>query len=151
MAKYQVGRGIDKYISQLEKISNLTPQTCGKVVYDGAKIVTDAVHQAISQLPDSDCDEKQKAGLISGLGIASMRNQNGYYNVKVGFDGYNSKITKKFPKGQPNMMIARAIISGTSFHPHKNDFVRKAVNSSKTMAEAAMRKRFDDEMRKQIK
>lgn len=150
MAKYQVGKGIDKYISQLENIASLTPQTCGKVIYDGAKVVTDAVHQAINSLPDSDCDSVQKAGLIDGLGIAHMRNQNGFYNVKVGFDGYNGKVTKKFPKGQPNMMIARAIISGTSFHPHKNDFVRKAVSSSRSMAEAAMKKRFDDEMRSQV-
>lgn len=150
MAKYQVGKGIDKYISQLEHIASLTPQTCGKVIYDGAKVVTDAVHQAINSIPDSDCDRVQKQGLIDGLGIARMQNQNGYYNVKVGFDGYNNKVTKKFPKGQPNMMIARSLISGTSFHPQKNDFVRKAVSSSRSAAEAAMKKRFDDEMRSQI-
>ena len=45
--------------------------------------------------------------------------------------------TKKYPNGQPNALIARAVNSGTSFRK-KTRFLDKAVNASKKAAEAAM-------------
>lgn len=56
--------------------------------------------------------------------------KNGAHDVKIGFDGYGSKPTRKYPKGVPIPLTARSIISGTSFRP-KNNFVRRAVNRKK--------------------
>ena len=66
-----------------------------------------------------------------------MRDDNGFINVKLGFDGYNATRTKKYPRGQPNVLIARSVNSGTTFRK-KTKFVDKAVNSAKKAAEAAM-------------
>lgn len=51
-------------------------------------------------------------------------------NVKLGFDGYNTVKTNSYPNGQPNVMIARAIESGSSIRD-KHPFVRPAVNAAK--------------------
>jgi hypothetical protein len=148
MAKLTVGNGINKYIAELERLGRSTDEIIGKCIYDGAKIVTDAVHDEIAKLPDNVATEAQKSGLISGLGIAKMKRTMISADVKVGEDGYNSHITKKFPNGHPNAMIARAIISGTSWRPQKNDFVGRAVNRTRNQAENAMKKTCEQEITK---
>lgn len=151
MARLTVGSGINEYIAELEKISVVSPHIMGMSVYEGAKIVTDEIHREIASLPESEVSQAQKEGLLNGLGIAHMRKNLTGADVKVGMDGYNSVITKKHPNGQPNMMIARSLISGTSFHRKKNDFVRRAVSRVKGAAEQAMKETFDRELKKYVK
>ena len=62
-----------------------------------------------------------------------MQNDNGFLNVKIGFDGYNNVRTRTYPKGQPNALIARATESGSSVRK-KTPFIRPAVNASKKQA-----------------
>ena len=52
-------------------------------------------------------------------------------------------LTRKYPHGQPNALIARAVISGTSFRK-KNNFVGRAVKAVKAEAENQMRAAFDE-------
>ena len=78
-----------------------------------------------------------------------MRNDNGFYNVKIGFDGYNSVKTKTWPQGQPNMMVARAVESGTSWM-QKQPFMRKAEQSSRSQCEKVMSETVDKEIEKII-
>ena len=77
--------------------------------------------------------ELEKQGLLEGFGISPMENENGYYNVKLGFDGYNSVKTHKYKQGQPNVLIARITESGSSYRA-KTPFIRPAVNSTKNEA-----------------
>nr|DAH72348.1 MAG TPA: hypothetical protein [Caudoviricetes sp.] len=145
MATFEFG-GIDTYIKQLNKLQADTKAgVIGKTVYAGADVVANSVRSAIQSLPEGKEGDAglgavtpaQKRGLLEGFGISKMRDDNGFVNVKLGFDGYNSVKTKKYPKGQPNALIARAVNSGTSFRK-KTRFVDKAVNTSKKTAEAAM-------------
>lgn len=145
MATFQFG-GIDTYIKQLNKLQAATKDgVIRKTVYAGAAVVADAVRATIQALPEGKESEAifgvitpaQKRGLLEGFGISRMRDDDGFVNVKLGFDGYNSVKTKKYPDGQPNALIARAVNSGTSFRK-KTRFVDKAVNASKKTAEAAM-------------
>lgn len=148
MAKLTVGNGLTEYIAQLQKVADVDAYL-GKAVYEGASVVNDAVESALQALPvdDSYGNKSQKRnglrsvekeGLVRSYGIASMQKDNGYWNVKLGFDGYNKL-------GKANAMIARSVISGTSFM-QKNDFMGKAVRSSKSAAEAAMRIKIDTEI-----
>ena len=66
-----------------------------------------------------------------------LSHDDGVVNVKLGCDGYNSTKTEKYPNGQPNVLIARSVNSGTTFRK-KTKFVDKAVDSAKNAAEAAM-------------
>lgn len=145
MATFQFG-GIDNYIKQLNKLQAATRDgVIGKAVYAGADVVANSVRSAIQSLPEGREGDSsigivtpaQKRGLLDGFGISRMRDDGGFVNVKLGFDGYNSVKTKKYPNGQPNALIARAVNSGTTFRK-KTKFVDKAVDSAKKAAEAAM-------------
>lgn len=161
MATFQFG-GIDNYIKQLNRLQAGTRDgVVGKTVYAGAAVVADAVKDAIRALPVGSgraaqgelvdtVTLPQKAGLLDGFGISRMRDDDGFVNVKLGFDGYNSVKTKKYPNGQPNALIARAVNSGTSFRK-KTQFVDKAVNASKKAAEAAMDAACSREIEKIVK
>lgn len=141
--------GIDNYIKRLNKLQQSTKDgVVGKTVYAGAAVVADSVRRAIQALPVGDGRAQggglvdtvtlpQKAGLLDGFGISRMKDDDGFVNVKLGFDGYNSTRTEKYPRGQPNALIARSVNSGTTFRK-KTKFVDKAVNSAKKAAEAAM-------------
>ena len=145
MATFQFG-GIDTYLKQLDKLYAVTKDAIiGKTVYAGAAVVANRLRAAAEALPEGRENEAifgavtpaQKRGLLEGLGISRMRDDDGFVNVKLGFDGYNSVKTKKYPNGQPNALIARAVNSGNSFRK-KTKFVDKAVRASKKDAEAAM-------------
>nr|DAI76789.1 MAG TPA: hypothetical protein [Caudoviricetes sp.] len=148
MARFEFS-GIDNYIKRLNKLQQSTKDgVVGKTVYAGAAVVADSVRRAIQALPVGDGRAQggglvdtvtlpQKAGLLDGFGISRMKDDDGFVNVKLGFDGYNSTRTEKYPRGQPNALIARSVNSGTTFRK-KTKFVDKAVNSAKKAAEAAM-------------
>lgn len=147
MAKFQVGTGIDQYVTQLTNLEFTAHDSIGRAIYKGAAIVADAVKANISSLPKSSCSNLEKAALMDGLGIAKMRDDGGMWNVKIGFDGYDSIKTKTFPKGRPISMIARSIESGTSFRK-KHPFVAPAVNATKAAAEMAMAEEINKELLK---
>lgn len=143
MAKFQVGKGLDEYISQLENLEFHADQMMGRAIYKGADIVANAIKASIQNLPKSACSDVEKAGLLNGFGIASMKEDNGYFNVKAGFDGYNDDKTKKWPNGKPNSMIARSIEGGTSWKA-KHPFIAPAVKASRDAAEKAMQKEIEN-------
>lgn len=145
--------GLDEYIKALNDISAKTEEFCGKAIYHGADVLADSVKSAITSLPTDNRpyvkdgrkrgpSDRQKAGLIDGFGIAKMQTDGESYNVKLGFDGYNDVVTKRWPKGQPNVIVARAVESGNSFmQPLK--FMARAVNGSKSAAIEEMRKQVE--------
>lgn len=162
MAKFTIGSGISNYIEKLEQLEIMSDEMIGRAVFEGAKIVTDKVASNINALPvdntsfrkyqesgiaSAGITSSQKAGLKNGLGIATMRNDGGFLNVKVGMDGYNNTKSDRWPNGQPNAMIARSIESGTSFRT-KTPFISTAVNATKRTAEAAMAREYEEQLRK---
>lgn len=161
MAKYHM-RGLEEYAQYLQRIGANTPEICGKAVYAMADVVADQVRENITKLPTvteaealaayrskemTELTSAQKKGLEEGFGISTMQNDNGYYNVKLGFDGYNKVKTRKYPQGQPNVMIARAVESGNSVRK-KNPFIRRAVNSAKKLAVEKGKQAADEEIAK---
>lgn len=141
MAKLTI-KGLDKYISDLQAISNMTDDEIGKCIFPAAQIVADAARSGIESIPvgknpiKGEITAEQKAGLLEGLGIASMQVKGTELNVKLGMDGYNSK-------GQPNSMILRSIEAGTSWGRPANPVVKKAVQKTRKQAEQAMVDEFN--------
>lgn len=160
MAKFVVGKGLDNYIAYLQKINLLSSDMVGEAVYDMAKVVADKVRANIEALPAvsnaaniatykqgiSRLSEPEKQGLLDGFGVSSIQNNDGYVNVKLGFDGYNSVKTKKYPNGQPNALIARVTNSGSSYR-QKTRFVDKAVSATRKQAEEAGQAKIDEKIR----
>lgn len=156
MAKIKFG-GLKEYEAMLSKLETGTEEIVGKAIYSGAEIIADEIKANINSLEIEQGQEgnsgklltgitsAQKKGLQEGFGIAPMEYKNGYRSVKLGFDGYNSTKTEKYPKGQPNVLIARAVEGGTSFRK-KNPFVRKAIKAYKNAAEEKMAKILDEKI-----
>lgn len=146
MAKWTM-EGMSEYIAYLQSIASVTDETIGAGVYAMAEVVADKVRANIQALPTvsneaniatyrqgySRLSEPEKKGLLDGFGVSPMQDDGGYKNVKLGFDGYNSVKTKKYPNGQPNALIARVTESGSSYR-QKTPFVRPAVNASRKEA-----------------
>lgn len=146
MAKWTM-EGMSEYIAYLQSIANVTDEAIGASVYAMAEVVADKVRANIQALPTvsnraniatyrkgySRLSDLEKKGLLEGFGVSTMQEDNGYKNVKLGFDGYNDVKTKKYPNGQPNVLIARVTESGSSFR-QKTPFMRPAVNASRSEA-----------------
>ena len=81
--------------------------------------------------------KEQAQGLKGGLGVAVMEYKGKAWNTKIGFDGYNSVKTEKYPNGQPNALIARSVESG-SLVRNKTPFIAPAVEKIKKTAEDKM-------------
>lgn len=161
MAKIQFKNGGD-YLLRLETLEGLAKQNLlGNVVYDGAKVVADIVKEEIGGLPvdnrrgsqdnpASGPNQYQKKGLEKSFGIAPIRNDNGFVNVKLGFDGYNGLKTKRWPQGQPNQMIARSVERGTSWMK-ANPFMKRALRKARKQALEVMDSKLQIEIQKIMK
>lgn len=164
MAKFQFN-GMKEYAEYLQRIGANTKEICGVGVYAMAEVVADKIRANLDALPTVDEAEAlaayreqrktsltsaQKKGLQEGLGVSPMENDNGYWNVKVGFDGYNKVKTRKYPNGQPNVMIARATESGSSVR-EKTPFIRRAVSSTQKKAVEKCKEVIDQEIEKKMK
>lgn len=150
--------GVTEYSQQLERLAN-SRKPVGFAVFDGAAVVADNVKNAINSLPTytragkgkiKGVTPQQKKDLLNGLGIARLREDNDFINVKVGFDGYGSRPTQNYPRGLPNQLLARAITSGTSFRV-KTPAIRTAIRKSKEASQKAMQKRCEIEIEKLFK
>lgn len=156
--------GIDGTMARLNALQqSLKDQVIGKMVYEGADIVADAVRDEIQKLPTSQHkgkpwfgtpahpargpSEEQKKGLLESLGISRMRDDDGFLNVLIGFDGYNHVTSKQWPKGEPNQLVARSVARGTSFM-EPNPFFKAAVNKTRSKAKNAMKKTAEAEIEK---
>ena len=154
--------GIDEYASKISSLVEKSEGMIKRAVYDGAAEVMKAMKAEIAGLPVIEnryrktdipmrgVTETQKRGLLDGIGFAKMRNDGGLINTKIGFDGYNGVRSKKYPNGQPNALIARAVNSGSSVRV-KIPFINRAVKAAKAGAEAAMAARFDADTQNMIK
>lgn len=158
MAKFAV-KGTDELEIKLSQLGKMSTNIAKNVVMAGAQPVADEIRRGIQSLPVDEL-KQLKAGekfnvspygeikdLADSLGIAPPDvDGNGNINTKVGFDGYGSYPTKKYPKGLPNKLLARAIESGSSVRK-KKPFVRTAINRSKNKSREEMKKKCDEEIR----
>jgi len=154
MAKIEF-RGIADYTAKLNRLEQRAEPVMRRAVFEGAKIVTDAIRAAISALTAYPDDawavtgtlkgprEWEKRAMLEGLGISKMENKDGVINAKIGFNGYCEHNGKQVPIP----MIARSVESGTSTRfMEGRGAIRKAVNSAKGAAEDAMRRTLDEEI-----
>lgn len=141
----------DALLQKLARMEQAAPETAKRALYQGAKVVADAMKRAVQALPEdthrfgserhklTGPRDWEKRDLEESFGVTPIREKNGVYDVKIGFDGYGSRPTKKYPKGVPNQMVARAIESGNSFRS-KIPFVRRTVEQHREKAVEAMRR-----------
>ena len=155
MAKMEI-RGFDELELQLSKLAN--PEISKEVVKAGAQPVADQIRKNLQGLPEdkfrrlksdevfTGVPKQQKQDLLNSMGITPPGvDFDGNTNIKIGFDGYGKIPTKKYPKGVPNQLLARAIESGSSVRK-KTPFIRRGEGKSKKLAEAEMQKKLDEKI-----
>ncbi len=152
-------KGINEYTLAISRLEHgLRDKIVGRAIYDGAAIVADTIKGELQAMPTDKGigspekplrgpSELQKNALIQSFGITKMRIDHGVYSVKIGFDGYNQIRTTRWPKGQPNAMIARSVEKGTSFM-EKNAFVKRSMSICRKRALAAMEATADEQIKK---
>lgn len=161
MARITFKAGED-WALRLSGLATRSEDVAKKALYEGAKIVADKMRGNLSAMPTekyrylqsgeqfSGLSQSQKDDLLSGFGITPIRYEGGVWNVKIGFDGYGSYPTQKYPNGVPNQLLARAVESGSSVR-RKHPFVRPAVNATRKQAVDAMQRAIDEECEKIMK
>lgn len=138
---------LEAYKDQLGTITKHVPQMINASLYEGAKILAEAVQAEIPGLTELTPEARQ--GLQDGLGVAHFWQENGSTVTKIGWTGYNKKRTKRWPNGQPNVMIARTTIRGTSWM-RANRFTNRAVKKCRQKCENVMQTQFEVELQKYI-
>ena len=154
MATIKFKKG-EEYMAKIAKLEALTrDNVCGTAIYGAADIVADEIRSQLQKVPTDESwgssgdptdgpRKAQKKGLYDSLGIASMQDDgSGFLNVKIGFDGYNELKSARWPKGQPNQMVARSVERGTSYMKSHN-FVKKAMSKSRKRALDYMKESVD--------
>lgn len=153
-------KGFEEYLKVLECLGGNVDAVLKKALYKGAGEMADTVRSEINSIaavPDVENVKaykegrknrlgiKQKKGLIESMGITDFEKEDGGYSTKIGFDGYNDVKTKKYPKGQPNVLIARVLESGSTYM-EKVPFMRKSLTKGRKKAEEEMRKQVEEEV-----
>lgn len=134
MAKVQLKLPTE-YIAKLDSLGANTTEVCKRAVYVGAGIVADAVKAGLLSV-----HTPRSGALRDSLGIAPIKPNGDGADTKIGFDGTDNNWV-------PNALKARVLESGKSGQPAR-PFMRKALNSSRGAAQAAMRAEFEQEIEK---
>lgn len=155
MAKLEI-KGTEEIELQLSKLADL--EIAKDVVMAGAQPVADQIRKNLQGLKEDEfrylkkgekftgAPKNQKKDLLNGLGITPPAvDRKGNTNTKIGFDGYGTYKTKKYPKGLPNALLARSIESGSSVRK-KTPFIRRAVNTSRNKMHEAMQEKLDEKI-----
>lgn len=135
--------GLNEYISKLEKLTSHTTGICKAAVWEGGKVVGDAIKSSLNDIPVQDhyvqkdtqrtgIRQEEKEEIIAAFGLSKMRVGGGTISTKAGFNA-GTKI--------------RAVESGTSYM-QKHPVVRKAANNAKGRAENAIKAKFEEEIMK---
>ncbi len=152
---------LDEFLDGFSKLTDRSMrEIAGTALYKMAAEVANEVKSKLNGLRTEEeepykghrhqyLSERQKTGLVNSFGIAKMRAEGNGWNVRLGFDGYNSVVTKKYTGGQPNVMIARSVESGSEWMI-KQPFFRPALNASKARAKKAGEQAVIDEFKKII-
>lgn len=151
--------GIDHWIDTVGELSWEGYNLSSMALYDGASVLTDGIRDAIKNIsPRSGgygqywigVTDVERQGLLDGLGIATHKQKNGKVDTKIGFAGYNDYVTKKYPNGHPNSLVARSLESGTSWL-HKTPFIAPTVRRLRKSVVQAMQLEIDKYIRQKEK
>ena len=140
--------GLEEFTTVLHGLGDQMDGVMKQATYAGADKLIESVKAQINNLPTQDgympegqkrgvITESEKRDLLNHVGISRMESTGGKVSVAVGFNGYSSHRTKKYPNGVPIPLIARSIESGSSVRK-KIPFMRTAAKSNAEAIKAAM-------------
>lgn len=110
----------------------------------GLRVVSDvaSIHAWEARTPTRIC-YTQRECLYNSLGLTPMKKRDGNWSIKAGFDnkdpvtGYNTIQTRRWPKGQPNIMIAASCEHGSTAMIEQ-PFIRPAFTANRSEMQRLM-------------
>lgn len=144
-------KNIDVLITQLADVSNVMvfQNEVKKALDKGSDVVADETRRQLNELPVDDRRKVdgerlglrtiQKKAIIDSFGITPIQQKNNKINRKTGVDRGVNKL------GQPNVVIARRLESGTSYMKKNPVFSR-----SSRKARSQCLKTMEDSLNKSI-
>lgn len=151
---------LDLWDRSLKKLAADSSPVCKAALFDGARIAADALHAAVdglARVPDVEAinaarrgepsilSVSQKNGLRDGLGVSPHKLRGKIWSVKIGFDGYNGVVTRRWPNGQPNRMVAASVEHGSSAMLEQ-PFIRPSFERSRREILSAMVQRTTEKI-----
>ena len=149
--------GMGELIKKVEQLGVKAPDAASKALYEGARVVADAVSSAVQGIATEPfkyaaggrtrkpSPEEKRVVQEAPHGVAKFQRKITSINTSVGLQ--NAGYGEMNGKTVPIPKIANAINSGTSFMK-KQPFMRKAFSTSKKAAEAAIESKLREELDK---
>lgn len=162
MAKVTLKKGGEDIAKMLYDVSHAGKAIGKMATYEGAKVIADGIRASAEALPtqkyrhlkDGEAfdvvSETDKEDLLNSIGIDEIKKDEDGVRTVVGFAGYGSHPTRKYPKGLPMPLLARAIESGSSVR-RACPFVRPVVSAKRKAARAAMAKAGEEAIKNIIR
>lgn len=126
--------GLDEYREQLKKLEYNSIGLCKYALYEGAKVIADAVK---ANIPTDSGD------LRDSMSLNVMKKKGDFIYTEISFPGYDRK-------GVPNQLKANVLESGTSKRK-KRPFIRPAMNAASAQAEQAIKIAMDQRINQYFK
>ena len=133
----------DDFLEKISKLGAHSDEISERVLEAGGEVVLEKVRSSLSSVVgrDTKIDSRSTGELERSLGITKARvDRNGNHNIKVGFAEPRSD-------GGSNAKIANILEYGRHGQPAK-PFLKPAKTSSKSACEAAMKQKFEEEIKK---
>lgn len=161
MARIKIQSG-EEFSLMLDKLTADSETIAKRAIFEGSKVVTDEIRKNLESLPEDRFRHLKKGEIFTGvpgaqkkdleksLGITPIEQYGNGYDAHIGFDGYGSKPTKKYPKGVPNQLLARAVESGSEVRA-ATPFISPAIRSKRKEALKKMNDTVEEEVRKRTR
>ena len=133
----------DDFLERLSKLGKKTDDISKEVLKAGGEVALQKVKSNLDAVIGHGLahDSRSTGQLQGALGLSPPSlDRNGNYNIKVGF-------AEKRTDGESNAKIANIIEFGKTGQPAR-PFLARAKRQSKKLCEAAMIKKFEEEVKK---
>ncbi len=133
----------EDFLKRLSQLGEKTDEISERVLEAGGEIVLSKVKSNLASVVGKGTEyySRSTGELERSLGLSTVKmDRNGNHNIKIGFAEPRSD-------GGSNAKIANIIEYGKHGQPAK-PFLKPAKSSSKTAAEEAMKRKFEEEVSK---
>lgn len=146
-------RGPQKIADMLEAIGKDAEKIAKVSLYEGVRVMLDALEDAINNLPEAPSGRpydgllpEDKEDMIDSLGVARFNaSTHEAIDTHISVDGYTRRTEKQYPNGVPLAMLARSLESGSSVRA-KHPFVRPAAREAASRCKAAIAAKMDEQI-----
>lgn len=133
----------DDFLEKISRLGAKSDEISERVLEAGGEVVLDKVRSNLSSVVGNGTkvESRSTGELEKSLGITKARlDRNGNHNIKVGFAEPRSD-------GDSNAKIANILEYGRHGQPAR-PFLKPAKTSSKSACEAAMKRKYEEEISK---